>query len=205
MESGFASVGRWTYLKTLTLKRCATLKPFALCMALLVCSIRLASGQAAAPPPPPVPAPDAPSLAATMKFIQDKLNDMGKLTYVYVTNDGQRNWFANWEQVTTVVASPTACTLSWHVRSGQSTNPDATDQDLVVQLGSVSKIKSEPQAIDGTAFDHTVPAITELDLYTNQANQAWISFDDADLADRVAKALAHAMELCQASKPKDPF
>jgi hypothetical protein len=55
-----------------------------MCFAVLTVSGALAQQKKAVPPPKPA---DGPSLEVTMKFIQDKMNDVGPVNYVEYNHD----------------------------------------------------------------------------------------------------------------------
>ena len=68
--------------------------------------------------PPPKPADNAPSLAATMQFIQDKMNEQGKISYALYTHDNSNG--EDWPvyqisiEATNFIANPATCRITWH-------------------------------------------------------------------------------------------
>ena len=92
-------------------------------------------------PPPPKPADNGPSLAVTMQFIQDKLNDIGTITYV-TTSHYKDQTFTNVNHltITNVIADPKACRISY--RRGWGTDienlalPFGEVRDVVLNLTS---------------------------------------------------------------------
>src|SRR5208337_4231242 len=66
----------------------------------------------------PKPAENGPSLAATMQFIQDQMNEQGKINYALYTHDNASG--TDWPvyqisiEVTKVIADPGTCRITWH-------------------------------------------------------------------------------------------
>jgi hypothetical protein len=84
------------------------------CFAALAVGAALARAQAAKPVrPPPNPAGEGPSLEVTMRFIQDKLNSQGEVTYSRSDGVGpSAGRSSHWTQLTKdAIADPTSCTL----------------------------------------------------------------------------------------------
>ena len=61
--------------------------------------------------PPPKPADSGPSLAVTLQFIQDRMNDQGTVGFVSTRSDLSAETFRNFYTISDVVADPSACTL----------------------------------------------------------------------------------------------
>jgi len=73
--------------------------------------------QTTAVPPPPMPAPDGPSLAATMQFIQDKLQERGRLNFAVYTHDNAdgKDYIDQYSsEASNIVADPAACSINYH-------------------------------------------------------------------------------------------
>ena len=183
-------------------------------------------------PPASNQANASPSLAVTMQFIQDKLNGMGILRYTSYHSDpgyppGPANaWsYTRSAQMSSVVGSPSTCIISYHEREDSrlvpnETIPDATptvaEADYSIPLKDVQDLKVETmeQYITGdmaalypgyTAIaTATQPKTLMLIVQRSNGSPNHVAFQDAALADRVAKALVHAVALCGGGN-KDPF
>jgi hypothetical protein len=172
------------------------------------------SHAAQAAPPPPKPADDGPSLEATMKFIQDKMNAIGPLRWTVnehdIPDNSDRVLVQNGE-LYQVVADPRRCTIGYHV------NYTGKDVNVVLNLKEVEKIKVVPleqriNDLTGAEFSSTIrPPI--FDVMVNQRHQgdgifdgyAFFHVDDEELANRLARAITHAVELCTPEKQHEPF
>jgi uncharacterized FlaG/YvyC family protein len=62
-------------------------------------------------PPPPKPADSGPSLAATMQFIQDRMNNQGSVGYIETRSNLSAETFRKYYVISGVVADASACTL----------------------------------------------------------------------------------------------
>jgi hypothetical protein len=195
-------------------------------------------GQQAVPPPPkPVDAqPQAvntgPSLADTMKYIEDKLNNNPPVSYTAYPTDGSPSFEMDGSNLKNhYTADASACSL---IAERQS---EILTVRTVVPLRSASKIEvgavstfdssalfrlepdppmlrmtsgalsievttTHPDFSFKTDKKHPVaPMATERKL----TNQWGVVFADADAADRTAKALLHAVELCGGAQKKELF
>ena len=175
-----------------------------------------AEPQQKVPPPPNAPA-DSPSLEVTMKFIQDKLNAVGTVNYTV-------HWHDNAEDTngvvrmsleeSTVVADPTICWIKYHLKIVDGTALDERDngfflsdvQDLAVITGE--QYTNKHYAANGypTVDSKIDPPIFWL-VARRSGNKSQLSggrtagedafvFTNEEMANRVAKAMLHAVELC---------
>jgi hypothetical protein len=188
-----------------------------MCFVILVVSAASVQGKKAVPPPSK-PAGDGPSLKVTMKFIQDKLNGIGPVNYaVYAHDDitGISGTGQNKAEVTKVVADPSACLFSYHARA-QGTGLETQDRDPEFHLKNVEKIVVMPmdQALkeNAAAAGHPSrsfridPPVFNLDVRrTDTKGTNDFLFLDEELANRVAKAMVHAVELCGGGSQPEPF
>jgi hypothetical protein len=168
-------------------------------------------------PPPPQPAANGPSLEVTMKFIQDKLNEQGKIGYVeFLQNvsDGSTNPDTHTNEISNMVADPGQCRISYH-RRATSQGQTYKDENDVFSLRDVQDIVIKPLEQYVTEWSakngqpniictSVSPAMTALIVRRPHGELNYFDFSDAALADRVAKALTHAVELCGGGN-KDPF
>jgi hypothetical protein len=173
-------------------KRCL----MTVCFALLAVSAGLAQEKA---PKPPSSETNGPSLEVTMKFIQDKLK--AKLP-------------AFWDDIT---ADPANCQLTF-ARSGKWAGTDWEDETLTFSFREVEKIELRPSE-DPPGFTLIVWTTTEKSVHKRHFKngkprpkadsdsgewRAERTFDE-DLANRLAKAMIHAVELCGGGSKPEPF
>ena len=204
----------------------------------------LAKGGAASAEQPPaavVPAApvaalaaSSPTLAETMKFIQDKLNDNNKtswIDYAKPTRGAGSGWIDTvTHEFSSVVADTGQCRISYHIftkhsepyrwlatSDGRNNNgKNNKGEDISFSLRSVQEIVVKPWEQYETEWlaknghpDATVissaPATTALVVRQPHGVENVFTFDDAALADRVAKAMVHSVELCGGGKSEEPF
>jgi hypothetical protein len=166
---------------------------------------------------PPSAAAGTPSLDETMNFIVDKLISQGPVNYVLAirnTSTGEalqpmtlRFQFSN------AVSKPIPCFLSYHTKlttNGKTTN----DNDSMLTFRRIEKVEVMPLN-DEIAKEYARMGITNLAgsvtpeifaISMTFQNGAVISvvFNDHDMANRVAKAMTHAAELCGSGR-NEPF
>jgi hypothetical protein len=198
----------------------------------------LAQGSASAEQPPAAVMPAAPvaalaasspTLADTMKFIQDKLNDNNKTSWI---DNAQRTLDAGtkWTDTVThefssVVADTGQCRISYHIFSKHSLpywamktsdGKNNKGEDKTFSLRSVQEIVVKPweqyetecMAKIGhpeTIVTATNPAMIALVVRQPHGVENVFTFADAALADRIARAMVHAVELCGGGKSEEPF
>jgi hypothetical protein len=178
------------------------------------------ASQGAAPanaPPSGAQTNGGPSLAETMKFIQDKLNEMGTVNFAgYVhdsasNEDGVQKFSATYSNA---VANPGACSLSYH-RLVFNNGRKEHNENVLINLREVKNVSVLPDEQDWQRYlartgDSTktvkdVPEISALVIKLNNGKDPTIRFYEQELADRVAKALVHAVELCGGGPKPEPF
>ena len=173
-------------------------------------------------PPPPQPALDkpavsGPSLEVTLKFIQDKLNTIGTVNFAGYVHDSANNTDGVQKfsaAISNAAANPGMCTLSYHrlvINNGSREH----DENVVINLRDVQSIAVLPDEQDWQMYlvrsgDTTktvkdVPDISALVIKLNNGKDPTIRFYEQELADRVAKALVHAVELCGGGPKPEPF
>ena len=187
-------------------------------IALLLLTLLATAGLAQQPvPPPPRPADSGPSLQVTMKFIQDNLNDVGSISFVYYAHENRegRDWsVVNKYEASNIVADPAACRISYHWKdtSNGIVAADADRQiplravkDLVVRPGD-QHLKQLAAAAGSPSLEFRVdPMFYVLALRMPKNEEFHFVFRDEDLANRVARAMVHAVELCGGGRKDDPF
>jgi hypothetical protein len=160
-------------------------------------------------PPAPKSADSGPSLEATMKFIQDKLNSIGPVKFVALTHDGETgdNW-KNWhmEEDSKVNADTAACIVNFHFKEvlGGTVRQDKhawiplkavhditvlPEQQYLNELDSANGHPLRNSRVDPPVFVVKVTGLSSNDYSA-------LVFLNEDLASRVAKAMVHAVELC---------
>jgi hypothetical protein len=169
----------------------------------------------------PSPPADTASLADTMKFLQDQLNAVGSVHYAehwhdYVDDtDGVTQH--SFEQ-SNVAADPASCWIKYHLKivAGAGLNdrdngfflPDV--QDLVVTTGEqyanrhyvASGYPNVSAKVDPPVFwlvARRPDDMSRLSLWRRAGENAFV-FTDEDTANRVAKAMLHAVQLCGGAK-----
>jgi hypothetical protein len=174
----------------------------------------------ASPTSPPAagePVAGGPSLEVTMKFIQDKLNGMGTVNFAGYVHDSANNTDGVQKFSATIsnaVANPGACSLSYH-RLVFNNGSREHNENVVINLREVQNISVLPDEQDWqmylvrtgetTKTVKDVPDISALVIKLNNGKDPTIRFYEQELADRVAKALVHAVELCGGGPKPEPF
>jgi hypothetical protein len=146
--------------------------------------------QTTAVPPPPMPAPDGPSLAATMQFIQDKLQERGRLNFAVYTHDN-----ADGKDYIDQYSSEASDNVSFSFRDVQDLAVMPEEQEFKRAYAADGHPTWEPR-VDPPLF------LVVARRAANQANGFF--FPSEELANRLAKAMLHAVELCGGGS-KDPF
>jgi len=183
----------------------------------LASATALAQQSVAPPPRPPADKPAGPTIEVTMKFIEDKINEIGTVTiagYVHDSandTDGVQKISATFSNA---VADAGACTLGYHrlvISNGQT----AYNENVFANLRDVQSIAVLTDAQDwqmylartgdATKTVRDVPEIYVLNIKLPKGVDHPIRFYEQDMADRVAKALVHAVELCGGGSKPEPF
>ena len=166
--------------------------------------------------PPPMPKDSGPSLSETMKFIQTKLSEVGKLSFAdYVHNNANNNdWIVqNSSEATDVVADPTNCRITYHMKVLVNGHIEF-DEDAGIPLKDVQDltvraVEEDIKTIDAGAGYTTRsyradPPIFVLMVRRTHSGSNAFDFTDEQLANRFAKAFVHAVEMCGGGS-KEPF
>lgn len=162
--------------------------------------------------PPPKPADSGPSLAVTMRFIQEKLSEQGKVNFaVYIHDNADGNdWIVpHTLEISSVVPEPEACILSYHFKLSSNGGafedmaPFKDVQDIIIQPTEQVLTEVGSKAGHTTWSYKSDPPVFALrvrrKIHINE-----FDFTDEDMANRVAKAMVHAVELCGGGN-NDPF
>jgi hypothetical protein len=160
-------------------------------------------------PPPPQPAGNGPSLAVTMQFIQDKLNQQGKISYTLHAHDNSNG--EDWPvyqisiEVTNVIANPATCRITWH-KVTTNNGEVGINKDYSFDLRNVLtfevrtstyEAKMEDTANGNPALDKRQdPPYFAVTAKLRDNTETPFFVTSEDMANRVAKAMVHAVELC---------
>jgi len=164
----------------------------------------------------PPAAKSEPNLEETLSFIEDRLNQQGAVNWLSTVQNsvaGTSNPPVQISlQLSRVTGDVGSCRVKFHSKSviGSAVN----DFDYMLPLRRIERL-AVMSLQDGNNGFHArqghpelveviSPAISELEI-TGGANRTWyLVFSGEELANRVAKALTHAVELCGGGN-KDPF
>jgi hypothetical protein len=179
----------------------------------MVLPLVLSVVQAQDVPPPPKPADAGPSLADTMQFIEEKLGSIGRVGHINYWHNSisGADWLTKVEtEVHSVRRSEQDCRIDYHTQESVD-GKVVSDADHWFRLKYVQQVvvtteeqrlkeywarEGHPESIarvDPPVF-HVVVDLGLQDGKANEADLNW--FLDESLANRIAKALVHAVELC---------
>ena len=166
------------------------------------------------------PRSTGPSLEATLQFVQQKISDLGTVNYIAFIQDAQanttfQNTFA--DEFTNVQADVSSCKLRYHYKVTRD-GAVLMEHDLVLPFALLEDVVVEPEvqrlSLASAQSGHpnliatsTNPLVTTLlarGMASGRRFSQGFPFTDPDLADRVAKAITHAIELCGGGN-KEPF
>ena len=175
--------------------------------------------QVAVSPTPP-PQVDGPSLEDTLVFVQEKLNDIGSVTVSVAAQISTSRYDFNYSVINTVsnaTADSGGCRVSYH--SKIETQADANratefEGDASFNLRDVKNVavkpfwqfRNEKYVADGspqTVVHSTHPDVAMLVVSRPHGETNAFPFTDFDLAERMVRAINHAVGLCGGKK--DPF
>jgi hypothetical protein len=179
--------------------------------------------QGAAPTIPPAanaPGTAGPTLEVTMKFIQDKLSEVGTVNFAGYVHDSAYNQDAVQKFSSTtsnIVANPGACSLTYH-RLVFNDGRKEHNENILINLRDVKSIAVMPDEQDWqmylvrigetTKTVKDVPDVYVLNIKLPRGVDYSIRIYEQEMADRIAKAMVHAVELCGgggSSNQQEPF
>jgi hypothetical protein len=160
----------------------------------------------------------APNLADTLHFIEEKLNDTGAVNYrgINQNSDGSPDGTPiSWSQrLTQAAADPSSCLVRLNLRRTVNGNRVITDNRMVISFRRVEKLevateqdannRRHAQAGQPALTYKTDPVVYRLDVTYLGGEDLVLHFRDEEIANRVAKAMLHAIELCGGGS-KEPF
>jgi hypothetical protein len=157
--------------------------------------------------PPPRPK-GGPTLAATMQFIEADIATHGTVVFYAMYDDadaGTEKTVVYQNELSDVAADPGQCRIYFHykmtqadgtIKSGDSWFPLRDVQRITVR--SYEDYRNDDFARTGhsnLSIRATAPAMTIVQVYRPNA-QKFFLFENAEIADRVARNLNRAIELC---------
>lgn len=168
--------------------------------------------QAARPAGTTAPGEDAagPNLKDTVNFVQGQLNALGTLTYSLRSRDSitgatsETQVSASASNVGILVYKKpnvgTQCLFSYHDRETENTQL-IEDRDLGVLLNDLAEVAVTPlesldQDIHPSRKTKVSTPIFRMDLRSGDGGDNFLFFPSEDMADDVAKAIIHVVELC---------
>jgi hypothetical protein len=177
-------------------------------------------------PPPPQPALDkpatsdnSPSLEVTMKFIQAKLNEIGQVNYTVTFLDAGGNFTGSSlmsVEKSHIVADAGKCQISYHawVQVDRKKNQQSHSDEIILlrDVRNISVMKASQWIHEygagssmPTGSIAVSPEMYFLIVRQIKSKEDRFAFDDEEMANRVAKALLHAVELCGVGGQPEPF
>jgi len=162
--------------------------------------------------PPPRPADSGPSIEKTMQFIQDNAAE-GKLNYTAIVTDASQQGLG-WSNKFTVemsnlAADAGACRITYHWRAEEN-GKVVDDADYSLALKDVKEIMVLSQEQNQNQIDsrnghpdwnsRIAPSLFTLIARRPRGVVNVFLFSDEEMANRVAKAITHAVELCGGGK-----
>ncbi len=163
------------------------------------------------------PGSTGPSLEVTMRFIQNKLNNQGTFSYIVSARDevtGQTSKNSWQTEESNFVADPGNCRISYHnkaVRNGATKQNELTSISLnTVESVSVITAEETLKPAHAHAGSHNLsyrvePAFFVLRIQREETLFDDLAFHDEGMANRVAKAMLHAVDLCGGGPNEEPF
>jgi tetratricopeptide (TPR) repeat protein len=167
-------------------------------------------------PTPPQPADNGPSLADTMKFIQEKLSLLEEVKYTlygHIIEPATNEVIPIVDEIGNVAVRPESCTIGYHLKV-LAYDSTAKESDMriplrdvqMTALSTMEEYSKNSYGKDGNNVwvDRTDPPVFVLQVLRNNGPANTFEFTDKDLANRVDKAIFHAVLLCKAGN-KEPF
>jgi hypothetical protein len=177
-----------------------------MCCVALAVSAALAQQKKTAPPSPK-PTDSDPSLEVTMGFIQDKLFQLGKISLVDAEHNSQTGRDSQTSyayELGSIPGGSAHCSIDLQrtmTVNGARQEPykiftSLKDVEQIVVMTQEERLnRLEVQAGHSEVTHIVSPQIFALEI-RKPGDQSFFVFIDEDLANRVAKAIVHAVELC---------
>jgi hypothetical protein len=180
-------------------------------------------------PPPPKPKDSGPSLEVTMKYIQEKLNAQGVVSWMvrYRNTEppGASPWAGNIsdptyesEEAADATTDLKGCSLNVRFKTtSMSKQTINSDQKASISFKDIAKLEVMTLQEEYQRYKVFPPgnpniraevspdtSVVVLSLVNKPGSAVDFKFQDPQMADRMAKAMLHATELCGGGE-NDPF
>ncbi len=166
---------------------------------------------------PPAPPNSGPSMEETLGFIADKVNAQGAVSFLTTVQNTAAGTSGapskGSEQISAATGDTRTGILKYHMKNlaGDKT---VSDSDLQLSFRRISKISvaTHQEALTASLARGGHPELSvvispefyDLAVTDTAGGMLYFPFTDQDLANRVAKAMLHASELCGAGN-NEPF
>jgi hypothetical protein len=156
-----------------------------------------------------------PPLAAQMTFLQNRLNQQGLVNFAAYVHDNVsgREWVVRQStQVSNVRADPASCRLAFHWKStsadgkGTASGVVTHELDTWIALSTLERVRVIPMeeawkradSLEGntTLTYKSDPEVFVVHVGRSDGGYNELHFYDEDAADRIARAVIRAAELC---------
>jgi hypothetical protein len=151
-------------------------------------------------------------LDVTLAFIRDKVAQQGPINYAGVTHDSAdgSSWGTQFSvEASNITVDVPACQLNFHWRTvvdGKAT----FDGDVAIPFGKVDRVAVTSMEADTTRLSaegghptwttKVTPPVWVVSYHRVDERHGSVDLHDRDLAERVARAMRHAAELCGGTK-----
>lgn len=149
---------------------------------------------------------DGPSLEETLGFIQTKLAGQGAVSYTVSFPGAGGSPHTIYRQFSDVTGDAKSCRLSFRLSDMRTTlNLRRIEKLSVMSLDEASRV-AQTGGYVGKGTQWTSSGVYDLVVTNANGWNEFLPIADQDLANRVAKAMLHASELCGAGGAnKEPF
>jgi hypothetical protein len=153
-------------------------------------------------------------LDVTLAFVRDKVAQQGQIYYASINHNsaGGADWSTQFSaEASNVTADAPTCDLSfhWHTtvdgKAGYDVEggiPFAKVDHVVITSMEADIARINAEAGHPTWTAKVTPPVWVLTAYRADGRSNSLDFRDRDLAERVARAVRHAAELCGGTKPE---
>ena len=151
-------------------------------------------------------------LDVTLGFVRDKVAQQGSIYYAGVTRDsaGGRSWSDQFNvEASNVTADVPACQLNFHWRTAVD-GKVTYDGEVGIPFGKVDRVAVISMEVDTARLSaegghptwttRVTPAVWVVGYHRVDGRNGSADFRDRDLAERVARAMRHAAQLCGGTK-----